>query len=428
MKTFRVTALLLLTTYFTNAQQGDIFGILTYFPGTCKVQVEYWIRNPTSGFGSFDVAISRVNLQWDSSLLNFVSYTSYTKELDETPDHWSGTNKQYPEAPDTVYDGSRIVTDSTKTVVGNNTSYSYSNHSFQTKVIQRSTDSCDNLFSVAPGESKPIASAILQFKNCDSAYNYNFTDPNSPDFIADFATSSDIISHKTKILFVIDDEDRPKDPPGVNCSVGSGDQIKNIDNIPIGSISNLKFENTSGVLPVNLLHMLIANQNNRAALQWETNYELNNMGFEVQRKTSGGFKPIAFVNSKSDYGNSNQNIKYNFVDPDYLAIGTSYYRLRQVGINGAEHYSEVKAIRSNSKLFQILVYPNPANDIINIVIPAGKGMIDIDLMDIYGRIINSWHNYSAQKLQVRQLKKGIYSIVVTNKETGEKVSQKMTVL
>ncbi|MGE5107486.1 MAG: T9SS type A sorting domain-containing protein [Sphingobacteriales bacterium] len=424
MKTFILTVSLVLTSCLIKAQQGDVFGVLSYSPGTCKVTVEYWIKNPTSGAGSFDIAISRVNLQWDSSLLNFISFTSFTDGLNKTPDHWSG-NSSDPAAPDTVINGSRVITDYVSAINGTDTTYTYSQQNYQTKLIQRSTDSCNNILKVLGGESKPILSAVFQFKNCDSANNYNFFDPNASNFIGDFANTTDTISQYKKILFVLDRQSRPNDPSGVNCPPGT--KIKSLNNIPIGADS-ASFVNSQGPLPVKLLYLAIYKQNNKAALQWETATELDNYGFEVQRKTNKGFETIGFVASKTDNGYSQQNIKYNFTDPELLITGTSYYRLRQLGYSKTQSYSEIKSIRNNSKSLQVLVYPNPANGLVNVIIPEGNGTIDINLVDFSGKLIKTWNSYRGQNLQLRNLRTGIYSLQISNRETGEKTSQKLTVL
>jgi Secretion system C-terminal sorting domain len=426
MKTILLTVSFLLTASLINAQQGKVFGVLSYSPGTCKLQVEYWIGNPTNGNGSFDIAISRVNLQWDSSLLNFVSYTTFTENLDLTPDHWRGTNAQYPEAPDTVYDGNRNVVNSIRTINGTDTTYTYNNKTYQRKVIQRSTDSCNHLFSIGPNESKPIAIAVLQFKNCDSANNYNFYDPNDYNFIGDFANTTDTVSSKKKILFVIDKADRPKEAPGVNCYPGSGGQIKNMDNIPVGADS-AKFINTQGPLPVKLRFFSVYKQNNRALLQWETVTEINNAGFEVHRKTNYGFETVGFIPSKGDNGNSNQILKYSFIDPELLRAGVSYYRLKMRG-GKSSTYSDIKSLRNNFQPLQVLIYPNPAKSFINVIIPEGNGIMDMALVDFSGRVLKTWKNNKAQTLQLNGLKTGIYSLQINNRENGEKASQKITVL
>lgn len=426
MKTFLLIVSLLLTACIINAQQGKVFGVLSYSPGTCKVQVEYWIGNPTNGNGSFDIAISRVNLQWDSSLLNFVSYTTFTGGLDITPDHWRGTNAQYPEAPDSVYNGNRNIIDSTRTIIGTDTTYSYSTHTFQKKVIQRSTDSCNNLFSIGPNESKPIAIAVLQFKNCDSANNYNFYDPNASNFIGDFANTTDTLSHNKKILFVIDKADRPKEAPGVTCYPGSGGQIKNMDNIPVGADS-AKFINSQGPLPVKLLYLSLLKQNNKAVLQWETATELNNYGFEIEKKTNKGFETIGFVASKAGTGTSNNNLKYSFTDADLLVNGTTYYRLKLLGYAKTEGYSEIKSVSNNSKSVQVLVYPNPGNGKVNVIIPDGPEIMDLYLFDFSGKMLKTWGNNKNSKLEIMGLSRGIYSLQIINRETGDKTTQKITV-
>ena len=117
---------------------------------------------------------------------------------------------------------------------------------------------------------------------------------------------------------------------------------------------------------------------------------------------------------------------YNFIDKDNLSPGTSYYRLRLISYQSKESYSEIKAVRI-SKMLQVLVYPNPGNGKINIVLPDGNGTTDISMTDFSGKLIKSWTGYKIPNIELNGLQKGIYTLLISNRETGEKVSQKITV-
>ena len=91
-----------------------------------------------------------------------------------------------------------------------------------------------------------------------------------------------------------------------------------------------------------------------------------------------------------------------------------------------ESYSEIKAIR-NSKLLQVLVYPNPSNGKINIIMPDGNSTTDINMIDFSGKLIRTWKGYKIPNIQLSGLQKGIYTLLISNRETGEKVAQKITV-
>ena len=62
-------------------------------------------------------------------------------------------------------------------------------------------------------------------------------------------------------------------------------------------------------------------------LNWSTATELNNYGFEIQRKVlSGEFAKVAFVKGQ---GTTTQKNEYTFADKN-LTEGKYFYRLKQM--------------------------------------------------------------------------------------------------
>jgi len=69
---------------------------------------------------------------------------------------------------------------------------------------------------------------------------------------------------------------------------------------------------------------------------WSTAYEINNMGFEIQRKDSNeSYNKVGFVNG---YGTSTEIHHYSFKDYNSLSQ-TYFYRLKQIDFNGSYEYS-----------------------------------------------------------------------------------------
>ena len=104
-----------------------------------------------------------------------------------------------------------------------------------------------------------------------------------------------------------------------------------------------------------------ANVNKRnVVLNWTTESELNNQGFEVQRKNQDGqFVVIGHVNGN---GTTTERREYSFTDVS-LQAGKYFYRLKQVDFNGAYEYSnEVLAEITTPLEFALNQnYPNPFN-------------------------------------------------------------------
>lgn len=133
-------------------------------------------------------------------------------------------------------------------------------------------------------------------------------------------------------------------------------------------------------------------------LQWRTESETNNHGFEVQRAASnrGPWTTIGFVPGN---GSSTQASWYSFRDNDALRAaaedaGALWYRLRQVDYNGAidEHPPiQVQLITANNLRTALSpVFPNPFQASVQdaVVIPYSlrqDGPVAITVHDALGR-------------------------------------------
>ncbi|MEO7263479.1 MAG: T9SS type A sorting domain-containing protein [Ferruginibacter sp.] len=182
-----------------------------------------------------------------------------------------------------------------------------------------------------------------------------------------------------------------------------------------------------GPLPVSLLNFNVVKRLPFIALTWETSMESNNRGFEIQRRVNGNFEAIGFVDTKGLKGYSNDLLSYNFEDNASLPNGTVYYRLRQLDYDGHAAYSDIKAVRNNSKEISVTVYPNPSNGNAKLIIPSDAGKMDISLVDLTGRVLSRFADFNGTKLDINNMRPGVYMIRVLFKETGEQVIQKLIV-
>lgn len=119
---------------------------------------------------------------------------------------------------------------------------------------------------------------------------------------------------------------------------------------------------SSGIpLPVELTSFTAVTRNNSVILEWITNSELNNHGFEIQRSTSEeSFYTIGFVKGS---GTSTQVNKYSFIDQNVLN-GKYSYRLKQLDYDGQINYSSIIQVDFNIQKMEFALYdnyPNPFN-------------------------------------------------------------------
>jgi hypothetical protein len=144
---------------------------------------------------------------------------------------------------------------------------------------------------------------------------------------------------------------------GINCSGtgsigGSGSQtIWYADSIQLVPVS---------ALPVELTSFTAATAAKSVNLQWATATEVNNYGFDVERRAVGSssWSRIAFV-----AGNGTSNVAHSYNYSDNAVVAGSYaYRLKQIDNDGTFKYSqesEVTLVPQAAALGQN--YPNPFN-------------------------------------------------------------------
>jgi len=118
------------------------------------------------------------------------------------------------------------------------------------------------------------------------------------------------------------------------------------------------------VLPVSMFNFGGIIKNSQAYLNWSTAVESNNKGFYVERSKDGkDFSSLGFVNGK---GNTSQITNYSYADASLkdMNVSKTYYRLKQVDLDGKFAYSNVIALSldnlANNGKWKL--YPNPVKE------------------------------------------------------------------
>lgn len=134
-------------------------------------------------------------------------------------------------------------------------------------------------------------------------------------------------------------------------------------------------------LPVELLSFSAkATADGRILLDWSTASEQNSASFAVERSSDAELWSTVLTGPAA--GQSNTLIQYAAEDLAPLP-GTSYYRLRQVDLDGSVALSSVVAVtHTENRLLQI--YPVPFSAHLWIHAPAGE-LLGVELYDAMGR-------------------------------------------
>lgn len=142
-----------------------------------------------------------------------------------------------------------------------------------------------------------------------------------------------------------------------------------------------------GALPVELSSFTSVINSRNVTLNWSTSSEINNSGFDIERKVSTN-ETWSKVGNVTGNGTTNETRSYSFTDKD-LSAGQYSYRLKQVDFNGNFEYfnlSNEVVIAAPDEYSLNQNYPNPFNPStkISFQIPV-DGAVSLKIFDISGK-------------------------------------------
>lgn len=176
-----------------------------------------------------------------------------------------------------------------------------------------------------------------------------------------------------------------------------------IDGLPLDAL------NCPGVLPVKLTSFQSRLENCKIQLDWATESETHFKHFEVQYSADGRqFHSIATLPAKAT-GSST----YQFIH-DSPQPGNNYYRLKMTDLDAKYSYSKTQVLKYDCNNADIIVYPNPVVDVLNIKVKSsGIQNTEVTLSDNHGRIVYTGRLQSgSNSINLSGHSKGIYILRV----------------
>jgi hypothetical protein len=161
----------------------------------------------------------------------------------------------------------------------------------------------------------------------------------------------------------------------------------------------------SVILPVKLSSFTSSVNNCVVNLNWTALSESDFKDYEVQYSNDGAsFHTIADIAASNP--NTNENYSYQHTNPQQ---GKLFYRLKMVDLDGHVEYSKTIAMKLDCSKAQLLVYPNPVIDILNVNITNLQGVMTAKLFDNNGKLIYTGKMMSGSNtINMSTCPKGMY--------------------
>lgn len=191
------------------------------------------------------------------------------------------------------------------------------------------------------------------------------------------------------------------------------------------SLNDLWSINSNELIPLTLLDFKGSIVRDENFLYWQTSQEINSDVFVVERSSDA--RNFNVIGSVETAGNSSVTKNYFFSDKQPLP-NINFYRLKILDNDGKFTYSKCIAIKRTND-FDILLFPNPANDILFIQFKAKKGSAVLQIIDAGGKKIKEnniiLNENSSFSINVERFAKGTYQLLI---KTTTKIFQQKFVI
>jgi len=158
-------------------------------------------------------------------------------------------------------------------------------------------------------------------------------------------------------------------------------------------------------LPVEMSKFSVSDKGTSIQLNWTTETEVNNAGFEVLRSaTSDTWEVISFVGG---HGTTLDQKEYKFNDEKPLE-GKSYYRLNQIDNNGRYSLSQILVVDRERR---VNVFPNPVSNYLMVNSPNRERF---SVVNQSGILVNEGIVEGFQRIDLSVLPEGNYMFILGN--------------
>jgi hypothetical protein len=150
-----------------------------------------------------------------------------------------------------------------------------------------------------------------------------------------------------------------------------------LDYYELGGDQSITFDyvETLLVLPLEWGDFLGQSCGENNCLNWSTLQEKNTSHFILERSYNG-FSWEIFGETLEAQGNSNQEVYYDYADHS-VTKDVTFYRIKQVDLDGTFSYSDVIRVENNSVRNKLMPFPNPTTDLL--FVDSEEGILSVEL-------------------------------------------------
>jgi len=179
------------------------------------------------------------------------------------------------------------------------------------------------------------------------------------------------------------------------------------------SISSMQLTGNLPVLSIGLMSLTAVKTGNDVRLDFTASNNTEAASFEIERSADGmAFNSIGAVAATAALpANAGTEKNYSFYDRQPLP-SVDYYRLKIIDRNGGYTYSKILAVVFDD-VMSINVFPNPANDVVYVQLPAQQGPIVLELHESTGKLVRTIRLQStggviSTSIDISRLARGVY--------------------
>jgi hypothetical protein len=144
----------------------------------------------------------------------------------------------------------------------------------------------------------------------------------------------------------------------------------------------------ASTLPVTFQSFFVNRVGANIQLNWVTSQEINNQYYAIERSTDArSWKQLAIMPGA---GSTSLTSRYSYTDKN-VTDAVVYYRIRQVDLNGAVHYSAIRTVRNGNEQAVANIYAADKQTITIDFNSDVKDNINVQLVSMNGQIIKRQH-------------------------------------